>query len=85
MENNTIITLKTIDDIWTLRTNRKTFKINDINGLWKCKVMIIWIHHNEIKDDIVKLIDMWEMSDTFDVIDYEIPLKDLCRAYQLAN
>lgn len=70
-------------EISKFRDTRETFTINDKNWLWLVNIMIVWIRHNEIKDDIVKIIDMWELDESFDVMDYKISLTDLIIARQM--
>jgi hypothetical protein len=47
--------------------------------------MILWISCREKTDDILKIIDMSAMSDSFDVYDYEISTRDLHNAIKLAR
>lgn len=72
-----------LEQIAQYRRSRETFEILDRHGLWHVKIMIIWIRTHKTKDDIVKIIDMWELQDSFDVIDYEISLTDLVKARKL--
>ena len=74
-----------LNDIAKYLKTRETFDVCDKNWLWRCKVMILWISCREKTDDILKVIDMSAMSDTFDVCDYEISSRDLHNAIKLAR
>lgn len=71
-----------LEKISQYRITRETFWINDKNGLGRCKVMIIGIQCNSKGDDYLKLIDMWELNESFDVIDYTISLKDVIKGIE---
>ena len=68
------------EEIAEFRNNRKSFTIIDKNWLWKTEVMIVWIKHHINKDDVVKVIDMWDFEESFDILDYEITLTALIEA-----
>ena len=72
--------IKVQQEIAKFRSTRETFQINDINWLWKMSVMIVAIFCNENIDDIVKVIDMWEVEERLDVDSYDIWLTALLKA-----
>jgi len=68
------------EELSKFRANRESFKIIDTNGLGSMNIMIVWILTKENHDSIVKIIDMTELNENFDVYDYEISLPALIKA-----
>ena len=75
-----MIDTKVQEELSKFKVSRETFKIIDENWLGNMDVMILGIKHYEDKDDLIKVIDMWDFSEDFDVCDYEISLTALIKA-----